>query len=195
MANPPRTRKRVRVPRRAPDGSAFAKCDGCGISVAVALMDMHECNVKKDVKKFKGVDSKPSINENNNISEQPRSPFMFFMETYSETCKDRALIEINRETVEKWKKMTSEEKLPYVIKARKVDEAYSRVLHQEEIKLSQEGDDEAESANSYKHYNRYENSEDHDPEDEGWNNLSCKLHEDCLCVEVAFHKNRNPWLS
>lgn len=26
-------------------------------------------------------------------------------------------------------------------------------------------------------------------------NRSCKLHEDCLCVEVAFHKNRNPWLS
>ncbi|KAF9595556.1 hypothetical protein IFM89_000693 [Coptis chinensis] len=46
MANLPRTRKRVFGLLRAPDGSAFQHCDVCGISVAVALYDMHECNLK-----------------------------------------------------------------------------------------------------------------------------------------------------
>ncbi|KAL2896523.1 High mobility group B protein 7 [Bienertia sinuspersici] len=103
------TRKRVRAfnntPRRAPDGSAFIKCDECGVSVAVALMDMHDCKVKKDVKKFKGRDLKPLIPENVSDDEQPRSPFMFFMESYSKSCEGKTLVEINREACEIWKKM------------------------------------------------------------------------------------------
>ncbi|CAO2825781.1 unnamed protein product [Amaranthus hypochondriacus] len=149
------TRKRVRAfryappPLRAPDGSAFMKCEECGVSVAIALMDMHDCKRQKDVKKFKGK-SKPSIPEipkNNVISEQPRSPFMFFMESYSNSCKSgRSSIEVNREAVEEWKKMSTKERWPYILQAQKVDKAYMNILRQEEIQLSQEGDDGADSA-------------------------------------------------
>ncbi|XP_057523312.1 high mobility group B protein 3-like [Amaranthus tricolor] len=183
------TRKRVRAfryappPLRAPDGSAFMNCEKCGVSVAIALMDMHDCKRKKDVKKFKG-NSKPSIPEKILISEQPRSPFMFFMESYSKSCKSgQNSIEVNREAVEKWKKMSTKERWPYILQAQKVDMVYMNILRQEEIQLSQDGDDEADSAKGTQYGSEY--SDDYDSEEsEGWNNLRCQLHKSCFCIEV-----------
>lgn len=183
MPNPPRTRKRVRPPCRAADGSAFMKCDECGVSVAVALMDMHECNAKKDVKKLKG-NSKPLISKENNIPEQPRSPFVFFMESYSKSCKDRTLVEISREAYEKWKNMSTEERWPYVLESRKVENAYLYAIHQEEIRLSQEGDDEADSAKCTQ-YDGYDYSEDEEPFNE-WTCTRCPNARSCFCFENIY---------
>lgn len=54
MASAPRVNKRVFPIRRAPDGSAFHKCGACGVSIAIALADMHYCESKMEVKRFKG---------------------------------------------------------------------------------------------------------------------------------------------
>ncbi|KAK4277749.1 hypothetical protein QN277_015698 [Acacia crassicarpa] len=54
MATMHRNRKRVCAFHRAPDGSAFEKCEICGKSVAIALADMHECERKMGVKRFRG---------------------------------------------------------------------------------------------------------------------------------------------
>ncbi|KAI9110679.1 hypothetical protein K1719_018117 [Acacia pycnantha] len=56
MATMNRNRKRVCAFHRAPDGSAFEKCEICGKSVAIALADMHECERKMGVKRFRGTD-------------------------------------------------------------------------------------------------------------------------------------------
>ncbi|KAF9661308.1 hypothetical protein SADUNF_Sadunf19G0054600 [Salix dunnii] len=80
MGNPPRTRKRVRGIRRAPDGSAFENCNSCGVLVAIALADLHECEAgtKKNVKRFKGLNGKQNVVQQS-FCEQPRSPFRLFM--------------------------------------------------------------------------------------------------------------------
>lgn len=106
MSNRPRTRKRVHAIadgiRRGPDGSAFQKwyyspfisvsvspvqchlmgsniCShGCGVSVAIALVDMHDCALKGDVKRFKGQNG-VEIPMKQTCSGEPRSSFSFFM--------------------------------------------------------------------------------------------------------------------
>ncbi|KAL2897121.1 HMG1/2-like protein [Bienertia sinuspersici] len=69
----------------------------------------------------------------------------FFRESYSKSCEGKTLVEINREACEIWKKMPAKEQWPYILQAQKVDKAYSKLLHKEEIRLSQEEDDEVDS--------------------------------------------------
>ncbi|KAK9699961.1 hypothetical protein RND81_08G207100 [Saponaria officinalis] len=163
MANQPRSRKRVRALCRAPDGSAFQKCDECGVSVAVALMDMHECNMKmKNVKRLKENINVDNVVKKKVLIEEPRSPFIFFMESYGKICETRDLVEINNEAFQKWKNMSQKEQWPYILQAQKVEKAYVKALHQEINEMSQEEDDEADSATVGKfvqHYEDYDNSD------------------------------------
>ncbi|KAK9691469.1 hypothetical protein RND81_09G198700 [Saponaria officinalis] len=58
--NPPKSRKRVEADtpssssslslKRAKDGSAFTRCEECKSSVAVALIDMHDCSLDAKIK-------------------------------------------------------------------------------------------------------------------------------------------------
>ncbi|KAF3535276.1 hypothetical protein F2Q69_00018430 [Brassica cretica] len=78
-----RIRKRVQAVRRAADGSAFDKCEECGVMIAIALFDMHECGEKRrEPKMFKCVssDSKPI----GSFGDEPRSPFVFFLYSRAE---------------------------------------------------------------------------------------------------------------
>ena len=50
----------------------------CGISVAIALADMHDCGLKRDVKRFKG-DRGVHILGKQTCLGVPRSPFSIFM--------------------------------------------------------------------------------------------------------------------
>lgn len=54
--------------------------NNCGVSVAVALADMHECETKKEVvvKRFRGVTGSQSV-EKQSLGDQPRSSFRVFM--------------------------------------------------------------------------------------------------------------------
>jgi hypothetical protein len=54
--------------------------NNCGVSVAVALADMHECETKEEVvvKRFRGVCGRQSVVKQS-FGDQPRSPFRFFM--------------------------------------------------------------------------------------------------------------------
>jgi high mobility group protein B1 len=58
-SNAPKQRKRVEAEtssntsttlRRAKDGSAFALCEGCNKSVAVALISMHNCSLDAKIR-------------------------------------------------------------------------------------------------------------------------------------------------
>ncbi|XP_038719899.1 high mobility group B protein 7 isoform X2 [Tripterygium wilfordii] len=130
----PRPRKRVRAIRRAPDGSAFQPCDGCGISVAVALADMHECETEKEeVKRFKGVCAKQNVIDQS-CNDQPRSAFRLFMESFVNICsKHGKFIDIDQCGFESWKNMSEEERQPYVYEAEVVNEANTKALRLEEI--------------------------------------------------------------
>ncbi|KAL6128009.1 hypothetical protein ACLB2K_071370 [Fragaria x ananassa] len=147
MVNLRRTRKRVRAIPRAPDGSAFQNCNKCGVSVAVALAGMHECEPNKKVKRFKGVGF--DVEEKQSFWDQliVMAPFQFFMKEFTKTRKGGDWIEINREGFEVWKKMSEKERQPYVKEAERIDEAYQKAL----LKESNDGlkvDDEADSAKS-----------------------------------------------
>ncbi|XP_057804681.1 HMG1/2-like protein [Salvia miltiorrhiza] len=150
MAYQSRARKRVRanaIPiRRAPDGSAFRKCESCGISVALALADMHHCHSPL-----------PKNPTNKLIIQWPRSPFHFFMEEFVKTCSEGNLIEKDNKGCETWKNMSTKERQPFVDQAVKLDEAYARLLHDEENEI-QRVDDEADSAEVGKCDERYEAS-------------------------------------
>lgn len=63
-----------------PDFFNACYSENCGVLAAIALADMHECEAepKKAVKRFKGLNGKRNIVEGCN-SDQPRSPFRFFM--------------------------------------------------------------------------------------------------------------------
>lgn len=190
MTNPLRNRKRVRALRRGPDGSAFQNCDGCGVSVPVALIDMHECQVKKDVKRFKGKCDRPPVVKKSNISEEPRSAFHFFMESYTKTCDGGDMIEVDREAFEKWKTMTTKEQWPYILQAEKVEKAYMEALNQEVEQMSQEDDDEADSAMVTKfaqqHFQDYESSEHSGSYHSYWS-------EDCEGSEAYDRNKVLPW--
>ncbi|XP_031382277.1 DNA-binding protein MNB1B isoform X5 [Punica granatum] len=122
MANPSRARKRVYPIRRAADGSAFEQCDQCGISVAIALADMHECQPgKKEVKRFRGLSANHDFIRagGQSFAHQPRSAFCFFMESLRETSSEESFLDLDRKGFEMWKNMSDEEKRPYLTEAEK----------------------------------------------------------------------------
>ncbi|XP_024971660.1 high mobility group B protein 7 [Cynara cardunculus var. scolymus] len=131
MAYQSRTRKRVNALRRAPDGSAFRTCESCGVSVAIALVDMHECESQKDVKRLKVEKEKHQIKVELRFQDQPRSEFRFFMESFMNSCDIKNLIEMDRKGFETWKNMSSQEKLPYKLHAKTVNDAYDKKLLKE----------------------------------------------------------------
>uniref|UniRef100_A0A803NBW2 Uncharacterized protein n=1 Tax=Chenopodium quinoa TaxID=63459 RepID=A0A803NBW2_CHEQI len=71
--------------------------------------------------------------------------------------------------------MSTKEQWPYVCESQKVENAYLNVIHQEEIQLSQEGDDEADSAKCNKN-GGYVNYDDYcsEDEEEPFNVWNCK---------------------
>ncbi|KAF7830888.1 high mobility group B protein 7 [Senna tora] len=144
MASRPRTRKRVCAVRRASDGSAFEKCERCGISVAVALADMHQCEPDKGVKRFRGINVNHHV-PNHSFGDQPISPFRLFMEDFVKDCETADMIEIDRSGFEVWKNMSKEQRQPYVSQAEKVNSAYEEALNKEVNDMIQV-DDEADSA-------------------------------------------------
>lgn len=167
MANPPITRKRVHAIasgfRRGPDGSAFEKCHGCGVSVAIALADMHDCGLNRDVKRFKGQRGVQNLRKQTCLGE-PRSPFRLFMENFRKASKTGNPIHVDRIGFEAWKKMSMEERKPYIIQAEKVNSEHLKILLKEEHDRV-EVDDEADSAmvgKFDKFYGFYEDSEDSD---------------------------------
>ncbi|XP_010921117.1 high mobility group B protein 2 isoform X2 [Elaeis guineensis] len=155
MANGSRATKRVLALRRASDGSAFLKCECCGVSVAVALSDMHECGGNGGRKRSK-VEKEPS-----SFQDQPRSPFCCFMESFREKCKDQTLLEINRIGFDTWKNMSPDERRQYIIQAEKVNIAYQKILLKESENMSKV-DDEADSAMVGKIDMHYEGSSDYE---------------------------------
>ncbi|KAG2730598.1 hypothetical protein I3843_01G296000 [Carya illinoinensis] len=177
MANPPRNRKRVRAVRRAPDGSAFRKCNSCGVSVAIALADLHECETKKVVvQRFRGVSERPNVVKPT-FGDQPRSAFRVFMESFVKTCKTINVITIDQNGLDTWKNMSKEERKPYIIEAERVNHSYGKALLEEvdnlqedlnDIKDMLQVNDEADSAmvgkfdQFYEGYEDYENSNSFD---------------------------------
>ncbi|RYR45972.1 hypothetical protein Ahy_A07g031741 [Arachis hypogaea] len=117
MAARPRARKRVFPLLRAPDGSAFQKCGTCGVSVAIALADIHDCEHKMEPKR----------------------------EQFAENHQLNNLLMVERMGFEKWKSMNDSEKFPYVFHARVVDGYYKDTLRKEAEEIIKV-DDEAESA-------------------------------------------------
>uniref|UniRef100_M1CU57 DNA binding protein n=1 Tax=Solanum tuberosum TaxID=4113 RepID=M1CU57_SOLTU len=103
-----RTRKRdfgIQI-HRGPDGSAFQKCETCGISVAIALADMHECEPRKDVKKLKCQPRSRNIVKEKRLIHQPRSAFRIFMEDFVKKNIDGNEFEVDNRGFETWKNMT-----------------------------------------------------------------------------------------
>ncbi|CAH2074023.1 unnamed protein product, partial [Thlaspi arvense] len=155
MAIRPRIRKRVQAVRRAADGSAFEKCEECGVAIAIALFDMHECGEKRrEVKRFKYISS-PKID---NISkptgcfeDEPRSPFIFFLYSNQNLPLENFmknhggdLVDASRICFNEWKLMSTEEQGPFIALAAEVDLAHNRKL-KEEAKRIYKADDEADS--------------------------------------------------
>ncbi|XP_070053161.1 high mobility group B protein 7 isoform X1 [Nicotiana tomentosiformis] len=143
-----RTRKRVHgiQIRRGPDGSAFQKCEICGISVAVALADMHECEPRKDVKKLKCQPRRAIVVKEQRPIDQPKSAFRVFMEEFVKTNMDGNELEVDKKGFETWKNMTREERFLYFMKADKINLAYLKLLRREENDMQWRADDEADSA-------------------------------------------------
>ncbi|KAK0592078.1 hypothetical protein LWI29_012908 [Acer saccharum] len=149
MAYPLSSRKRVHAYAlpRAPDGSAFTKCVFCGVSVAIALYNMHrhECRPKVEVKRFKGFCEKPNecrtklevkrfkdVREKPNVLKQcPSANCDLIRESFEKNCNIENMIEIDRKGFEAWKNMSNEERQPYCIQADKVNAAHERDLIEE----------------------------------------------------------------
>ncbi|KAH9602566.1 hypothetical protein KSS87_011408 [Heliosperma pusillum] len=181
-----RTRKRVGALRRAPDGSGFLNCDECRVSVPVALMDMHNCKVKKDLKRFKGK-TKTMFCKDKLVYEEPRSPFLFFMESYAKTCRAQDLVEINRQAFQIWKNMSTKEQWPFVLHAQKVDNVYLNLLHQEMNDMSQGEDDEADSALVGKVALQFEDYDNSDGS-ECWDTCDCRSSTIAACFDEVKDK-------
>ncbi|CAN8257108.1 unnamed protein product [Cochlearia groenlandica] len=147
MAIRPRTRKRIQAVRRASDGSAFEKCEECGVTIAIALFDMHECGEKKiQVKRFKYINSGKIDNNTKSIGsfeDEPRSPFIFFLEDFKENY-DVSYVEASGICFNVWKKMSQEEQKPFRDLAMEIDFAHNIRLN-EEAKLIYKVNDEADS--------------------------------------------------
>ncbi|KAJ6697120.1 hypothetical protein OIU85_003477 [Salix viminalis] len=174
MGNPPRTRKRVRGIRRAPDGSAFENCNSCGVLVAIALADLHECKAgtKNNVKRFKGLNGKQNVVQQS-FCEQPRSPFRLFMEDFTKTGKIWNVIDIDRKGFETWRNMSKEERRPYITGADEINSAHAKCLIKDIDHMS-EVDDEADSAMVGKFDPFYEHSEYHDDNSESFHSFQYK---------------------
>ncbi|XP_011084847.1 high mobility group B protein 7 [Sesamum indicum] len=153
-----RPRKRILAIRRGPDGSAFQKCESCGLTVAIALVDMHECGLKKITKKKRKTQCGSGKLEGQRIQDQPRSAFHFFMEEFIKTCKDGNEIEIDKKGCETWKNMSKEERRPFVLEADKLNSAYVKLLLKEESEM-QWVDDEADSGDVGKYDETNEDSD------------------------------------
>lgn len=136
--------------------------------MAVALVDMHDCESKKDVKRFKGECRNPKSDTQQRFQDQPRSPFRLFMECFLESCKARNHIEVDRKGFEIWRNMSKKERLPYVLQAEKVESIYTRALLKEVEDMAR-ADDEADSAEVGK-YDKYyeEDSENSDGYESFW---------------------------
>ncbi|KAK4436462.1 hypothetical protein Salat_0809900 [Sesamum alatum] len=153
-----RPRKRVLAIRRGPDGSAFQKCESCGLTVAIALADMHDCGRKKITKRKRKTQCGSGNIEVQRIQDQPRSAFHFFMEEFIKTCKDGNEIEIDKKGCETWKNMSQEERRPFVLQADKLNSAHVMLLLKEESEM-QWVDDEADSADVGKYDEMYQDSD------------------------------------
>ncbi|KAI3972840.1 hypothetical protein MKX01_019498 [Papaver californicum] len=151
MANLLRNRKRVFPLCRAPDGSAFQKCDLCRVAVAIAIYDMHECKLKqgrkggkKRIKKCESFakDDDQTIDGGGGkgFSDQPRSAFCFFMES----LQMGDFFDIDQKGFEKWKCMSVKERSPFVLEAEKVNSAHENILLKE-VQVEPLMDDEADS--------------------------------------------------
>ncbi|KAK6156056.1 hypothetical protein DH2020_010304 [Rehmannia glutinosa] len=190
MAYQSRARKRVHAIRRGPDGSAFQKCESCGVSVPIALYDMHECEIKENVrKKLKSEFENGSVKEQR-IQDLPRSAFRFFMEEFTKTCNDGNEVEIDKKGIETWKTMTTEERRPFVLQANKVNSAYDKLLHKEEREM-QWVDDEADSAEVGKYdknydFEDYESYYDSEGSDEFGLSLSDTVYDPEAVYALAF---------
>uniref|UniRef100_A0A0D3AHV9 HMG box domain-containing protein n=1 Tax=Brassica oleracea var. oleracea TaxID=109376 RepID=A0A0D3AHV9_BRAOL len=137
-----RIRKRVQAVRRAADGSAFDKCEECGVMIAIALFDMHECGEKRrEPKRFKCVssDSKPI----GSFGDEPRSPFVFFVEDFRRSY-DGNMVDASRICFRVWKNMSREDQKPLVARAEEVDLAHNMKL-KEEAQSIHKVNDEADS--------------------------------------------------
>ncbi|KAL0728574.1 hypothetical protein Bca4012_024667 [Brassica carinata] len=111
-----RIRKRVQAVRRAADGSAFDKCEECGVMVAIALFDMHECGEKR--REVKREDFRRSYDGN--------------------------MVEASRICFIVWKNMSREDQKPFIARAEEVDLAHNRKLKEEAQSICK-ADDEADS--------------------------------------------------
>ncbi|KAL8144558.1 hypothetical protein V2J09_017590 [Rumex salicifolius] len=148
-----RSRKRVFADfRRAPDGSAFQKCESCGVSIAVALADMHVCEAK--IKRAKP-QFPTEICKTVKLEQQPRSAFLFFREKFAKTCEDENIVDIDKRACIVWKNMSFRERFPYVNQSETLDAAYTKALLQESSGLEQD-DDEADSKNSFQRRRLYD---------------------------------------
>ncbi|XP_060180438.1 high mobility group B protein 7 [Lycium barbarum] len=164
-----RTRKRVFGIQihRGPDGSAFQKCETCGISVAIALADMHECEPRKDVQKFKCLPKNISVVKKQRLSDQPRSAFRIFMEDFVKKNIDGNEFEVDKKGFETWINMTLEERFLYFMKAETINLAHLKLLRKEENDMPWRVDDEADSADVGKYDENYEDYNCYDSESSG----------------------------
>ncbi|KEH16417.1 putative chromatin remodeling & transcriptional activation HMG family [Medicago truncatula] len=138
MARRRRVSKRVCAIRRvrASDGSAFFKCETCGMSVAIALADMHYCDSNKiQFKRLLGIVPKRTRpNIQHLMKSQPISPYRLFMESFMKgQDMENYNIELDRIGFEKWKNMSKEEKQPFVSHARELDNKHQEALKHDAI--------------------------------------------------------------
>ncbi|XP_073137764.1 WEB family protein At2g40480-like [Henckelia pumila] len=155
MAHP---RKRIYGIRRGADGSAFQKCENCGLSVAIALADMHDCGIEKNVPKKLKSRCEDGDFMGQRIQDQPRSAFHFFMDEFMKDFEDGNKVEIHEKGYEKWTNMTKKERQPFVLVADKLNSDYVKLLIKEESEI-QVVDDEADSAEVGKFDPNYMNHE------------------------------------
>ncbi|RVW42338.1 hypothetical protein CK203_070928 [Vitis vinifera] len=149
---PARARLSEAAERRGCDGESADNSEegprhchhGCGVSVAIALADMHDCGLNRDVKRFKGQRGVQNLRKQTCLGE-PRSPFRLFMENFRKASKTGNPIHVDRIGFEAWKKMSMEERKPYIIQAEKVNSEHLKILLKEEHDRV-EVDDEADSA-------------------------------------------------
>ncbi|XP_059625317.1 high mobility group B protein 3 [Cornus florida] len=161
----------------------------CGVVVAIALADMHECESEKGAKRIKGESGNQNYTDQR-FQDQPRSPFLFFMESFVKTCVDGNLIDVDRKGVETWRKMSKKERLPYVLQAQKVNSDYENALLKEVEDMSWV-DDEADSAEVGKHdkgYNDYQYYDDSDGYEGFWS-------ESCESLNTYEWEMLRPWIT
>ncbi|EAZ05273.1 hypothetical protein EE612_041599 [Oryza sativa] len=146
-----RTRKRVEatdsaVLKRARDGSAFTRCEACGKSVSVVLIDMHNCSLDDKIRisleaqvveqavEVAASKKKSGKNNNNNgegakKGKRPPTAFFLFMSDFRKEYKaehpdNKSVSAVAKEGGERWKSMSDEDKKPYLDKAAELKAEY-----------------------------------------------------------------------